>query len=267
MGFVVFGLNIGDYLFGTRFIKLRMAGYLGVLLALSAFAVHDPFLLMRGLGIAVAYIAADLVWTYVRDRKLYFPTSSLISGFIIALVLAPQAPWWLWILTPVAAVFSKQVFHFGLPRHIFNPAATALVAASLAYPSAVSWWGVSWSTFWLPLLLVISGTFIISSVKRWPAVSTFFVVHALLSLWALSFAGSLRTLFWDGTTIFFLTVMLPEPMTSNFPGRFSKIAYGIIAALVTWILGTIWTPWRLDPLLAGLLAANLISSLIFLRKK
>ena len=98
-----------------------MVGYLALLLAVNALTVENLTLFVRGLVIVAVYALADVSWTFLRDRKLYVPNSSFISGLIIALVLAPQTSLWLVCAVLFAAVFSKQVLHFCFYLHLFLP--------------------------------------------------------------------------------------------------------------------------------------------------
>ena len=278
-------------------IKIRMVGYLAVLYFAASWAVGDWISLAWGLGIVILYALGDVVWTFLRDRKIYIPISSVISGFIIALLLNPRAPFIAVVGVALLAVFCKQVLHFGYHRHVFNPAAFALLSGSLLYsvffsaPTSflVSWWGVSWDVFaplarlfgspsiffTLSLWLAVSGGFIVTSIRRWHVVVAFLATFAFLSTFSLVGANValgdlpfvLKALLGDSTMLFFVTVMLVEPITSQFPKRWQRMAYGIAAAAVAWALGQA-TFWNIpvDSLMGGLLAANFAASLLFLKR-
>lgn len=78
----------------------------------------------------------------------------------------------------------------------------------------------------------------------------------------------LRPQILDGTVMFFSTVMLIEPVTSSFSTQNQRIIYGVLvgffAVLATYLGGIIQLD---DPLIYGLLAGNLLASLIFLSSK
>ena len=255
-------------------IKTRMVGYLVLLLAVNALAFGNLALFVRGLVMVAVYAFVDVSWTFLRDRRLYVPNSSFISGLIIALVLAPQASLWLVCAVLFTAVFSKQVLHFGFHRHVFNPAALSLVLASFVFRPAVSWWGVSGGGLVL-WLVACAALMFVTGQKRWHEVVPFFVSYLLVSL--AFFAGSgasfsgllsiLKNLVWDGTVLFFASVMLIEPMTSQFPKFWHRVVYAIVSAAGAVVFGHLDIGGlRVDSLLAGLLASNLASSLLCLRK-
>ena len=260
--------------FRTLNIKYFMVLYVGALLAWGAFQMGDVAYLWKGLTIAALYIIFDLLWTYFRDGTWYLPSSSVISGFIIAIVGAPAPSLDLLVLLPLLAVASKQLITFWKPRHIFNPAAFSMAALILAGYPAVSWWGVAWGSpvLWAVLLV---GLFILWRQRRWETTITFLVSYAVflgvLFVWQGREISQLYSLLkpqiFDGTTLFFATVMLIEPLTSNFPGTRNRIIYGALAALGALVF-TVFGSYlgELDSLIGGLLVGNLIMSLTTLKK-
>jgi len=226
-----------------------MVLYLAALLAWGSFYFARPDYLWKGILIAALYAAFDVLWTYLRDRVWYFPESSLISGLILALVGAPAPDFLLLILMPLLAVISKQLLRFGTGRHIFNPAAFSLVALSLAGYPAVSWWGVSWGA---PVMYAVlaAGIFILWRQRRWETALPFLAAYALLFNFQV----------FNGTVIFFASVMLIEPITSSFLGVRQRMAYGALVFLLTFLVGR--SGLNSDPLLLGLLGGNIIFNLM-----
>ena len=226
-----------------------MVLYLAALLAWGSFYFARPDYFWKGILIAAFYAAFDVLWTYFRDKNWYFPESSLISGFILALVGAPAPSLSLLILMPLLAVISKQLLRFGTGRHIFNPAAFSLVALSLAGYPAVSWWGVSWGA---PVMYAVlaAGIFILWRQRRWETALPFLAAYALLFNFQV----------FNGTVIFFASVMLIEPITSSFLGVRQRMAYGALVFLLTFLVGR--SGLNSDPLLLGLLGGNIIFNLM-----
>lgn len=261
-------------------IKYFMVAYIGGILVYSSLVLGTPERLGKGLLVVVIYAAFDLLWTYARDKVWYLPLSSWISGFIISVVAIPNPPLALVILLPLLAVASKQLLHFGKPRHIFNPASFAMAVGALFMIPTVSWWGVAWGT--TPLLIAaIAGIFILWRQDRWHVAAPFFLSYAafLLLLFILNGIPAAQLLIFlkpqilDGTTLFFSTVMLIEPLTSTFPTRRHRLIYGVLvgffAVLITYLMNlfAIWAPSfanNIDPLVFGLLLGNLLASLAFL---
>lgn len=254
-------------------IKYTLTIYLGAFLIYSSWALGDFTRLWKGFIIILAYAAFDLLWTYFRDGAWYLPVSSWISGLILSLVALPNPPLWLTLLLPILAVVSKQVIHLGKIRHIFNPAAFALGITALLFPT-ISWWGVAWGT--TPLIIAaLAGIVILWRLERWHTALTFLVSYAfllgILFLWngipASKIAVFLKPQLLDGTTIFFATVMLIEPLTSQFPTKRNRVVYGLLVgffAVALTLPAGIWNLERQDPLIYGLLIGNLIASLLFL---
>lgn len=257
-------------------IKYFMVLYLGLFLAVSGFALSKPAEFWMGLAIVFIYTLFDLLWTRLRDGIWYLPVSSWISGFILALIATPSFLG-LFIL-PAFAVISKQLIHLRKMRHIFNPAAFALVLTGFFLPST-SWWGVSWGN--IPLAIIfIMGLIIIWRQRRWETVGAFLGSYAIfltLLFFYDGFAvskllGFLRQQLLDGTTLFFTSVMLIEPLTSTFPTKRQEIIYAILVAVFSILLS-----WGarfansiipgFEPLLFSLLLGNLFASLLFLRSK
>lgn len=269
-------------------IKYFMVVYVGVILVVSAFALGSSERLLKGLLIVILYAAFDLLWTYARDRIWYLPVSSWISGFILSIVAIDAPSFILIILLPLLAVFSKQVLHFGKNRHIFNPASFGMAFIAFFVPS-ISWWGVAWSTNdrgTLPIIIALSlvGIFILWRQSRWHVTLPFLASYAVFLFLNFLFAGIplgdvfgfLKTQFLDGTTIFFATVMLIEPLTSTFPQKRDRIVYGalvgFLAVLATYavsipFVSALTFANNIDPLVFGLLLGNLAASLAFLPSK
>jgi Na+-translocating ferredoxin:NAD+ oxidoreductase RnfD subunit len=259
-------------------IKPFMAAYLGLLFTFSVIMRGNIVWFVKGIAIVALYSAFDLIWTKIRDRIWYLPVSSWISGCILCIVALPNPPWTLIVVLPLIAVAAKHLLHFGKSRHVFNPAASAMVVASIFVPT-VSWWAVSWGNIPLAIVSVV-GLFILWRQQRWHTVLAF-VASFALSLWMLTLVTMhtlaitdlwtfLRIILTDGTTVFFMTVMLIEPITSGFPTRWQRTVYGalvgIFAVFIPFVLAK-FAPTNIDPLLLGLLAGNLVAGLVFLPRK
>lgn len=254
-------------------IKNFMVAYLGALTAFSSFYLGHPFWFVKSLIIVALYTLFDLGWTRLKGGGWYLPTSSWISGFIISMVALPNPPYVLVIALPLIAVVTKHLLHFGKSRHLLNPAASALVAVGIFTPVTM-WWGMSWGN--IPLITVaIIGLFILWRQGRFETAFAFLSTYLILSAFSyLFFGGSFynipyiwATLLSFGGNIFFITVMLIEPITSSFPGRRRRIIYGMTVALVAVIVDALVAlsgNQKLDPLLIGLLVGNFLIGMIFL---
>src|SRR5262245_27524987 len=91
---------------------------------------------LAGWGVALPHLVAALVGTALADllvTRLHsgawrWPSSALLSGAIVAIVLGPATPWLVTLAVGALASFSKAIITTR-GRHIFNPAALALLVA------------------------------------------------------------------------------------------------------------------------------------------
>lgn len=245
-------------------IRYFTAVYTGVLLAWGSLHFGKLEYFLSGVGIALLYAAFDLLWTRVRDGVWYVPLSSFISGFILALIASPAPGLFAIFFLPLLAVFSKQAIKLD-GKHIFNP------AASSAIVFGATWWGAAWGN---PALVAViaAGLVIVFRQRRWETIIAFFASYALLSAALFIAEGRalgeifalLRPRLLDGTTIFFATVMLIEPMTTSFPGTKRRVIFACLVAALAVVLST-GPAWlgggAIDPLLGGLLVGNLVMTL------
>lgn len=252
-----------------------MVLYLGFLLVLgvwkpalaelpeSLFRISgDLSLFWRGILIVAIYSGLDLLIGYWREKKWILPSSAWISGLIVSLVLAPTASWGMAIAAPVLASLGKQLIRFKR-KHVFNPAAFALVILGFAFPnqSIVSWWGESWGI--IPfVVIVLSGIVTIFRIKRWKTAATFIAIYLVGSgILLLSRGGALadlQNLVIDGTLAFFATVMLIEPVTTAYQPSSLRTWFGAgVAALVLLFSLPGFALPLPDPFLVSLLLGNL----------
>jgi Na+-translocating ferredoxin:NAD+ oxidoreductase RnfD subunit len=252
-----------------------MVIYLAALFIYAEFSFTNPVNLWKGFLIVILYAAFDLGWTYIRDRVWYFPLSSWISAYVLAIVSLADPNIFQIFLLPFLAVFSKQLLHFGKMRHVFNPAGFGMAITSLFFPT-ITWWATGWNTTALIIILLIS-IFIWWKQERWHVVISFLLSYVfLLTLFLLAngiafdnLPQILQAYLLNGTVLFFMGVMLIEPLTSSFSTKKQRIFYALFVSLFT-ILAMIllkFTGLRSqDPLSLGLIFGNIAASLLFLPK-
>lgn len=256
-------------------IQWFMVVYPAFLLVFSAISLGHPERMLKEFVIFFLYVFFDLLFTYVRDRVWYFPLSSWISAYILGIVALPDPVWWIVVALPLLAVISKQMLKFGKMRHVFNPAAFALAVLSFFVP-VVSWWAVAWGStvFWI---VTAVGIFILWRQNRFHVALPFLVSYSVFLLILFLVNGIpmgqifqfLRPQILDGTTLFFATVMLIEPLTSTFPHQRARSIYGFLVgffAVLATYLGQFF-PVIGDPLVVGLLFGNFVASMVFLRTR
>lgn len=173
--------------------------------------------------------------------KIFKATTNIESVFITALILVLIVP----VKFPINATFIALVSFVAMAskylltidkRHIFNPAAVAVVAVSLFSPEHNATWWVGT----LPMMpfVLTGGLLLTRKIQRESLVLNFFVAYLLIigidsiirtdslfsivSAWQHSITGS--------ALFFFMFIMLTEPLTSPATKKLQKY-YGYIVAL------------------------------------
>ena len=178
---------------------------------------------IANLGLAKAFNA------HANTESVY------ITALILALIINPAQTGHEYIFLVWAAVLamaSKFILAIG-KKHIFNPAAIAVVITSYAIGQYASWWvGTTWM---LPLVL-ISGLLITRKTKSYDMVFSF-VAAALLTSLTLGFLkGTNVTLIvkegiLSSPLLFFAFIMLTEPLTAP-PTKTLQSWYGVLVGFL-----------------------------------
>lgn len=218
-------------------------------------------------------ILSDLLFAYIRNRKLFIPYAAVVTALIITLIIDPKANWYQ-IATICITGMAVKKFLRPSQRHIFNPAASGLFIGGIIFNQYLSWWGVSFQTVTpftlanLIIFLILLSPLLTSAItlRRFYNILiflfTFILISHLLNL-NFSIPSIINSLLEPGL-LFFSAVMLPEPMTSPVnPKR--QMLFGLTVAVLTIALSfpylnTFLLENRLlaDPLILALLAANLL---------
>jgi Na+-translocating ferredoxin:NAD+ oxidoreductase RnfD subunit len=256
-----------------RFARSPKGHLLGYLSLLTLIALPDQPASRVGLAIltaGVAAIALDVASERLRHRRWIVPDGAAITALLCALILAPQAAWYLPPVAAAIAITSKHTIRvrWGQRRiHVLNPAAAGLLATLLVFPAGQSWWGALTNrpTIWI-LALITVGFIVDRHVAKLPQALAFlasyfglFTTIAFTTMGGglLSISGQLAEVYrppFVNAALFFAFFMLTDPPTS--PNRereqlrFGAIA-GAIAVIAYLAIHTLAFP------LAGLLTANL----------
>lgn len=220
--------------------KSYMIAFLLVLSAVSSYAITGYYFLLQSVVSAAIAAVIDLAIFYAKERKTFLPSSAIISGLFIGMIL-PLARAELILLACLLAILSKHAIKVK-GRHVFNPAAFGLVISLAVFGLSTAWWGAS-------SLLVPLGLFIVYKQRKWLLVLPFVAVY-----YALSFAASGTLALLDTTLFFFAFFMLLEPMTSAYAKR-AMIAQGVLVAALAVIV-KIFLP-AFDIFLLPLLVSNI----------
>lgn len=170
---------------------------------------------------ATLFVGICYVVNYVFAKIYNAPTnseSSILTGLILALIVSPVvAPKDLTFVAAAAglAIASKYILAIH-NKHIFNPAAIAVVLTAFGPQESASWW--VGATILAPIV-IIGGLLIVKKIRRSSMVYTFLAV-ALTSTGFFAFLTHRDILLTFQNTLlhsslFFLAfIMLTEPWTS-----------------------------------------------------
>lgn len=178
--------------------------------------------------------------------------SALITALILSLVVGPfnlfRGFGFLTFLALVA--MGSKYFLAPKKRHIFNPAAVAIVITAVAGGPGASWWVGN-----LPLVpfVILGGILVLAKIKRFALALTFFAFYFLLG------GNNAVITFLYSPMIFFTTIMLIEPLTSPVETR-KQLSYAVLVAISIFVYQKVLrTPYTLE---LALLTGNVFFYLI-----
>ena len=233
--------------------KTQIGGFLTLILITAFLNNPSQKSLIVFLLSLLSTVISDLLFMKLRGIRVFFPSAAVVSACIIGLLTSPNHPWYVPIAIGIIAMLSKNFVRLS-NRHIFNPAGFGLIIGSIIFNQNISWWGVSWQQFRIHnlefiiyFLILLSPAFVsMVKMKRYRITLSFFLVYILLS-------KTLNSVL-DPTTLFFTTVMLPEPMTS--PNNHKRqILFGSLVALLCFLPTNVNF---VDPFIIALLIGNLV---------
>lgn len=262
---------LDDFLNGITMYRL-MQWYLrflfGIAVVLSFLKVipYNPYdILISGFYlIAVCYVANQFLGFLFKVKPNY--ESQFITGLILGMIVGPLPllPNVLF-LTGIAiiAMASKYLIAYQ-KQHIFNPAAFAVVFAAIFLGRGASWWIDA-----LPMIpfIALGGLIILRKIHRFNLIFAFLATYLLYVVIAnyqisVSFTSHLQSIisaFFAFPVIFFVFVMLPEPITTP-SDKNLRMYYGIFTVLVFIVLQRLFTvSYTLE---LSLLFANLVGRMV-----
>ncbi len=213
---------------------LSLAG-VSIILSLLKLLPYSPF--QFGETFLVLVITCWITNVTI-SKLLKAPTNSesyFITAVILYCIMAPIASLtdlYITITAGILAMASKYILAIH-KRHIFNPAAIAvLILGIIGYGNAIWWVG---SLNLLPFVLIL-GLLVVRKIRRfylfWTFLFTSVTTIVLFNLKnGLSPTDSLIQSFTSWPLIFFGTIMLTEPLTTP-PTQKLRIFYGAIVGIL-----------------------------------
>ena len=239
--------------------KGQLIVVLGILLCIAMIVAGIPLTLPGVIIATVVAAAIDAPILRWRERRWTVPSGAILTGMIIAMILAPHEPWYVVAAASAIAVASKYVARTRT-ANVFNPAALALLAVFVAFGAEESWWGaVPDGPWWLVFFLVAAGGYLTVRLNKTPGVIAFLAAY-FAAFTIVAYAGG-EAKVWEvfrapdlQAVLYLALFMVTDPPTSP-PKPREQVTFGIIAAAFT--VATFLTIGGAYFLLTGVLVANL----------
>lgn len=223
-----------------RLMVYYLIGLLTVALIFSFFGkfTFTPFDL--ALSTAIIFIASYFS-NLILSKTFLSTTNSesyLITALILVLIVSPGTSFsqiTLLIITSVLAQASKYLLASN-KRHLFNPAAIAVVITGLFMGQYASWWV---GTIIMAPFVVLGGILITRKMKRYKEIGVFIVVTPALLLINYLLRGTsinnianiMQLALIQSAFLFFTFVMFTEPITSPNTEK-GQIAFALLTSFL-----------------------------------
>lgn len=233
-------------------VKQEVSLFLLIFLIFLSLQEHNLLLFTKGIIALIAAVVFDTALYFIKSKKLTVTESSPITGLIIGFVLSSDLSWWIFVCAGFLAILSKHIIQIK-GKHIFNPAAFAIILALAIFKGHSQWEGAYCWYIIIPL-----GLYFASKIKKLPIILAYYLTYLLISgaqslVTKASFAGSLLY-----ANYFFIFIMLVEPKTSP-PGKKEGMVFGLAVGIISFALYSLNIP--LDAELPALLIGNFMYSL------
>ncbi|MBL8159706.1 oxidoreductase [Candidatus Saccharibacteria bacterium] len=256
-----FDLNLGR----TTMYRLLLIGLNGLLVIALAFSLLGwlPFSALELLVSSAVFVGVSALTNKTFGYIFNAPQnteSALITALILTLIVAPAASLeegLILVMIAVLAQASKYLLAWR-GRHIFNPAAIAIVVPGLLGIGQASWW--VGSLVMLPAVALFS-LVVLRRMQRFQLLGAFVATAlAVLAYFAVQdgrpVGGVLLEAITSWPLVFFGAIMLTEPFTSPSRRRYlllyGALAGGLIAS--RWQLGPVYSTPEVALVLANLFA-------------
>jgi ferredoxin-NADP reductase len=260
--------NFLDKITMYRIVLYILIGFVLIASALSFFGLlsYNPIgLLFSAFFITTICLIINILFAWAFDVPANFE-SVYITALILSLIITPIQSlndgnfFLLAICSSIIAMGLKYLVAIK-HKHIFNPAAIAVVITAFTINQSASWWI---GTFWMMPFVLIGGFLITRKIHRFDLVISFCVLAIIMiSISDISKINMLPKDIWRMITMtpmfFFATVMLTEPLTTP-PRRFTRILYGSLVGFLFFPMIHVGSVYSTPEL--ALIVGNLFSYII-----
>lgn len=206
-----------------------------VILSLTGRIGYDPMaIVLSSLYLVVVCLVSNTVFAWIFNLPAN-ANSSYITALILALIITPvgSTQHALYLTAAGGLAIASKYLIAARYKHIFNPAAIAVLLLSVGAGETASWWVGS---VWLLPVVIIGGFLIVRKLRRTEMVLTFLAAAfvATVALNVLSgndVAGSVRNLALHSSVFFLGTIMLTEPLTLP-PTKVGRRWYAVLVGLL-----------------------------------
>ncbi len=203
-----------------RLLLYYLIALLAIAATLSAFGDlhYKPlYIVISSLILVGACWIINKVFSYIFDAPTN-PESSLITALILALIITPNPTGYgiLFLLAASGLAMGSKYLLTIREKHIFNPAAIAVVLTAFGPRQTASWW--IGTAYMLPFVLA-GGILIMRKIRHEQMVLSFFgavffstILYSVLT--KASVMSNLHNMILSSAVFFLGFVMLTEPLTS-----------------------------------------------------
>jgi ferredoxin-NADP reductase len=231
---------IDNFLNNTTMYRLVLYYLIALLAIAEVFSItgwlpYNPVYLLIAVGFLLLLCwAANILFAAVFSAPRNVE-SVYITALILALIITPSPTSDNLIFLGWAAILamaSKYLFAVN-KKHIFNPAAIAVVITAFTIQQSASWWI---GTAIMAPFVFIGGLLIVRKIRRTSLVVSFFGAALItISFYTFLRGGNLLSTLPNVLLItplfFFAFVMLTEPLTTP-PTRNLQIIYGLLTGIL-----------------------------------
>ncbi len=221
-----------------RLLIYYLAGLLGAAFVLAIFKdiSYNPFSILVSSSILVG---ASYFINKILANFFDAPTgsdSAIITGLILALIISPTLGLYnvMFFISAAGLAMASKYILAVKKKHLFNPAAIAVVLTAFGPKQSASWWV---GTGVLLPFVIIGGILLVRKIHRARMVIIYFIVTTISTIFfALISKVSVGTSIYDmifSSSVFFLGfVMLTEPLTSPTTQKKQSIYAAIVGFLL-----------------------------------